>query len=45
MGASSLLKGVRATRPKTLSKYYKYVSNLKNGLDINLAQLDMEIHE
>jgi len=45
MGATSLLKGVRVTRPKTLSKYYKYVRNLTNKQDISMVGLDIEVHE
>ena len=29
MGATSLLNKYRVSRPKNLSKYYKYVDNLK----------------
>lgn len=40
MGATSLISGKRVTRPKTLNKYMKYVTQLKEGA-VSLSNLDI----
>ena len=44
MGATSLTTGKRVTRPRTISKYTRYVAELKEGA-VSVSSLDIAREE
>lgn len=43
MGAASLTKGFRITRPTNVNQYHKFVNCLKLAIDVDIKQLKLDI--